>query len=114
MWEQEADIIPLATVITADQALSVADISPGISVKMNKGMFKVEKGKKKEGTLKNNTVTNVERRIIRCTFNIMLQRKLLGKPSIKSKRWSQRSFITAIGFSQDESFHNKWRSQVHL
>lgn len=41
MWEQEADIIPLAIVITADQALSVADISPGISVKMNKEMFKV-------------------------------------------------------------------------
>ena len=38
--EPETDPIPLPPVITADQALSVADISPGISAKMSKEMFK--------------------------------------------------------------------------
>lgn len=43
--EPETDPIPLPCVITADQALSVADISPGISEKMIKEMFKgSEKG----------------------------------------------------------------------
>lgn len=38
--EPKTDSIPLPCVITVDQALSVADISLGICVKMSKEMFK--------------------------------------------------------------------------
>ena len=38
--EPETDPIPKLCVITADQALSVADISPGISEKMIREMLK--------------------------------------------------------------------------
>lgn len=59
----------LRLVITADQALSVADISPGISVKMNKEMLKVERGRRK-------------RELLKTTPWLMLNGGLSGVPSI--------------------------------
>ena len=56
--EPETDPIPLPCVITADQALSVADISPGISAKMSKEMFKESEKRAERALLKN--ATNVE------------------------------------------------------
>ena len=51
--EPETDPIPLPCVITADQALSVADISSGISVKMSKEMFKGSERGAERALLKN-------------------------------------------------------------
>lgn len=50
--EPETDPIPLPPVITEDQALSVADISPGISAKMSKEMFKGSNRKAERALLK--------------------------------------------------------------
>lgn len=112
MCEQEADIIPLPIVITADQALSVADISPGISEKMNKGMF----GWRRR-----------ERELLKTTQWLMLKGGLSGVPSISCFKESTQvspelkvssgvstPLSLCHGSSQKESFHNKWRSQVHL
>lgn len=51
--EPDTDPIPLPRVITADQTLSVADISPGISVKMSKEMFMKSKKRAERALLKN-------------------------------------------------------------
>lgn len=51
--EPETDPIPSPCVITADQALSVADISPGISEKMIEEMFKGSKKRAERALLKN-------------------------------------------------------------
>lgn len=51
--EPGTDPIPLPCVITADQALSLADISPGISEKMIKEMFKGSEKRVERALLKN-------------------------------------------------------------
>lgn len=50
--EPETDPIPLPCVITADQALSVADISPGISAKNEQRNVQGKREEGGESTLK--------------------------------------------------------------
>lgn len=76
--------------------------------KWTKECSKSRLGEKRGGTLKNNTVANVERRIIRCTVSVMLQGKDPGKPEFKV------SSGVSVLLSPFFSFRSKYRLQVHF